>query len=102
MLGPRAVTSGPKSKLATSPERDAPTGGARMASLLSFLIPSRFTIWAVSSTALAVAVVQHAAATRENFFSAAVFLSTSKFSLAALANFCVVLLVGFGRADSAA
>lgn len=60
-------------------------------------MPIRFTIWAVVSTLLAIAVVQHAVATRESFFPAAVYLSTSKFALAVLVQFCVVLLVSFGR-----
>ena len=61
------------------------------------MIPSGFTLWVIFSTGLAFAVVQHAFSTRESFFPAAVYLSTSKFAVAALVQFCIMQLVLVGK-----
>lgn len=58
---------------------------------------SRFTAWATLSAILGAAVVQHALATREQFYPAVIYLATSKFSVVVLANLAAVLLVGVAR-----
>ena len=52
----------------------------------------RFLLYALASFAVALGVVQHALATRQQFYSVVIYLVTSKFSLLVLSNFAVVLV----------
>ena len=57
----------------------------------------RFLGYAALSAASAYAVVGHAVATREQFYPAVIYLSTSKVTLAVLANFALSIALVIGR-----
>ena len=64
---------------------------------LSFLIPLRFTLYAILSSILAFLVVDHAFETREQFYPAVIYLVTSKHSIIVLANLAFVAIICIGK-----
>lgn len=57
----------------------------------------RFAVYSAVSALLTYSVIQHAWATREQFYPAVIYLVTSKFSVVVLCNMAMVITVFVGK-----
>lgn len=58
---------------------------------------ARFFWYALASAVLTYSVVQHAFATREQFYPTVIYLVTSKFSLVTLCNMALVIIIATAK-----